>query len=139
MLPSLPGYGFSEQPASPGWDPGRTARAWAELMTRLGYSRYVARGGDVGAGVCRRDGDPGAWPGWRVSDLTFCAGPRAEVVAALLARRPVPEGFTSKERAALAAFGAQARKGYAAEQGQSPQTIGYALTDTPARAGGLDA
>ena len=44
VIPSLPGYGFSGQPASPGWDPGRTARAWAELMSRLGYTRYVAQG-----------------------------------------------------------------------------------------------
>src|SRR6478735_5171352 len=51
VIPSLPGYGFSDQPTSAGWDPGRTARAWAELMNRLGYARYVAQGGDVGAGV----------------------------------------------------------------------------------------
>src|ERR687889_1254322 len=51
LLPSLPGYGFSSEPAELGWDLGRTARAWAELMRRLGYSRYVAQGGDVGAGV----------------------------------------------------------------------------------------
>jgi pimeloyl-ACP methyl ester carboxylesterase len=51
VLPSLPGYGFSEQPASVGWDPGRVARALAELMNRLGYTRYVAQGGDVGAAV----------------------------------------------------------------------------------------
>ena len=51
VLPSLPGYGFSEEPVEVGWDLGRTARAWAELMRRLGYTRYVAQGGDVGAGV----------------------------------------------------------------------------------------
>ena len=51
VLPSLPGYGFSGEPTEVGWDLGRTARAWAELMRRLGYSRYVAQGGDVGAGV----------------------------------------------------------------------------------------
>src|ERR1043166_9830819 len=51
VLPSLPGYGFSSEPAEVGWDLVRTARAWAELMTRLGYTRYVAQGGDVGAGV----------------------------------------------------------------------------------------
>ena len=51
VLPSLPGYGFSGEPAELGWDLGRTARAWAELMRRLGYTRYVAQGGDVGAGV----------------------------------------------------------------------------------------
>src|SRR6476659_3404215 len=51
VLPSLPGYGFSAEPAELGWDLFRTARAWAELMNRLGYERYVAQGGDVGAGV----------------------------------------------------------------------------------------
>ena len=51
VLPSLPGYGFSGEPVEIGWDLGRTARAWAELMRRLGYTRYVAQGGDVGAGV----------------------------------------------------------------------------------------
>src|SRR5687768_240148 len=51
VLPSLPGYGFSGEPTEVGWDLGRTARAWAELMGRLGYTRYVAQGGDVGAGV----------------------------------------------------------------------------------------
>jgi len=51
VLPSLPGFGFSGQPTELGWDPGRTARAWAVLMNRLGYSRYVAQGGDIGANV----------------------------------------------------------------------------------------
>src|SRR6201981_3916718 len=51
VLPSLPGYGFSDQPAEVGWDPGRAGQAWAELMSRLGYTRYVAQGGDQGAGV----------------------------------------------------------------------------------------
>jgi pimeloyl-ACP methyl ester carboxylesterase len=131
VLPSLPGYGFSEQPESVGWDPGRTARAWAELMTRVGYSRYVAQGGDVGAGVCDAMAIQ-APDGLAGIHLNFLRRPPAEVLAAPLGRGPVPAGFTEQERAALAAFGAQARKGYAAEQGQSPQTIGYALTDTPA-------
>src|SRR5204863_6560930 len=51
VLPSLPGYGFSGEPVEVGWDLGRTAKAWGELMRRLGYTRYVAQGGDVGAGV----------------------------------------------------------------------------------------
>jgi len=51
VLPSLPGYGFSDQPREVGWDPARVGRAWAELMSRLGYSRYVAQGGDQGASV----------------------------------------------------------------------------------------
>jgi len=131
VIPSLPGFGFSGQPTSPGWDPGRTARVWAELMNRLGYTRYVAQGGDIGAGVTDAlaiqapDGLAGI-------HLNFLRRPPLAVVAALLGRAPVPQGFTDAERAAFAAFGTQARKGYAAEQGQSPQTIGYPLTDSPA-------
>ena len=64
VLPSLPGYGFSGEPAEVGWDPGRVARAWAELMRRLGYTRYVAQGGDVGASVTDAMGRqaPEGWP-----------------------------------------------------------------------------
>jgi len=131
VIPSLPGYGFSDQPTEVGWDPGRTAQAWAELMHRLGYTRYAAQGGDVGAGVTDAMAiqAPGGLAGFH---LNFLRRPPLEVLAALLGRAPVPQGFTDGERAAFAAFGAQARKGYAAEQGQSPQTIGYPLTDSPA-------
>jgi pimeloyl-ACP methyl ester carboxylesterase len=131
VLPSLPGYGFSAAPGSVGWDPGRTARAWAELMNRIGYTRYVAQGGDVGAGVTDAMAIQ-APDGLAGIHLNFLRRPPLEVLAALLGRAPVPEGFTEQERAALAAFGAQARKGYNVEQGQSPQTIGYPLTDSPA-------
>ena len=131
VIPSLPGFGFSEQPASVGWDPGRTARAWAQLMNRLGYTRYVAQGGDIGAGVTDAMAIQ-APDGLAGIHLNFLRRPPLEVAAALLGRAPVPQGFTDAERAAFAAFGAQARKGYAAEQGQSPQTIGYPLTDSPA-------
>jgi len=131
VLPSLPGYGFSAAPGSIGWDPWRTARAWAELMNRLGYTRYVAQGGDIGAGVTDAMAVQ-APDGLAGIHLNFLRRPPLEVAAALLGRAPVPEGFTEQERGALAAFGAQARKGYAAEQGQSPQTIGYSLTDSPA-------
>ena len=131
VIPSLPGFGFSEQPASVGWDPGRTARAWAQLMDRLGYTRYVAQGGDIGAGVTDAMAIQ-APDGLAGIHLNFLRRPPLAVAAALLGRAPVPQGFTDAERAAFAAFGAQARKGYAAEQGQSPQTIGYPLTDSPA-------
>ena len=131
VIPSLPGYGFSAAPASVGWDPGRTAQAWAELMSRLGYTRYVAQGGDVGAAVTDAMAIQ-APDGLAGIHLNFLRRPPTDVLAALLGRAPVPAGFTADERVALDAFGMQARKGYAAEQGQSPQTIGYALTDTPA-------
>jgi len=91
VLPSLPGYGFSDEPASVGWDPGHTARAWAELMRRLGYTRYVAQGGDVGAAVTDTmailapDGLAGI-------HLNFLRRPPLDVLAALFGGAPVPGG-----------------------------------------------
>jgi pimeloyl-ACP methyl ester carboxylesterase len=130
VLPSLPGYGFSGEPREVGWDPGRVAQAWAELMRRLGYTRYVAQGGDGGAAVTDTmalqapDGLAGI-------HLNFLRRPPLNVAAAVFGGAPEPEGLTQKERAALEALRAQFRKGYIAEQGQSPQTIGYSLTDSP--------
>jgi pimeloyl-ACP methyl ester carboxylesterase len=94
VLPSLPGYGFSEQPESVGWDPGRTARAWAELMSRLGYTRYVAQGGDVGAGITDAMAVQ-APAGLAGIHLNFLRRPPLEVLAVLLGRAPVPEGSRS--------------------------------------------
>jgi pimeloyl-ACP methyl ester carboxylesterase len=122
VLPSLPGYGFSGQPAEVGWDPGRVARAWAELMRRLGYGRYVAQGGDVGASVTDAMGRqaPEGLAGIHTNLLvTALAGPQP--------------ADTEQERAAaqaLAAFRASGF-GYFLEQATRPQTIGYALLDSP--------
>ena len=130
VLPSLPGYGFSEDPKEVGWDPSRTAQAWAELMTRLGYTHYVAQGGDQGAAVTdymaiqAPDGPIGI-------HLNFLRRPPAEIAAAVFAGAPDPEGLTDEERAAFEPFKAQLRKGYIIEQGQTPQTIGYSLSDSP--------
>jgi pimeloyl-ACP methyl ester carboxylesterase len=130
VLPSLPGYGFSDAPASVGWDPGRVARAWAELMKRIGYTRYVAQGGDVGSAVT--DTMAIQAPSGLVGiHLNFLRRPPLELVAAVFAGAPIPPGLTEKERTALDAFATQFKKGYIAEQGQTPQTIGYALTDSP--------
>src|SRR5215831_7687472 len=106
VIPSLPGYGFSAQPASPGWDPNRTARAWAELMSRLGYTRYVAQGGDVGAAVTDSMAiqAPGGLAGIH---LNFLRRPPLEIAAALTGRAPVPQDLTDEERTAFAAFAAQ--------------------------------
>jgi pimeloyl-ACP methyl ester carboxylesterase len=131
VVPSLPGYGFSEQPASVGWDPGRTAQAWAELMNRLGYTRYVAQGGDVGSAVTdtmalqASDGLAGI-------HLNFLRRPPLNVAAAVFGGAPEPEGLSEKERVALDLLRTQFKKGYIAEQGQSPQSIGYSLNDSPA-------
>ena len=95
VLPSLPGYGFSAEPTEIGWDLGRTARAWAELMRRLGYTRYVAQGGDVGAGVTDAMGRQA--PEGLVGIHTNLLVPALNDPAALPAR-------TEQERAALAAI-----------------------------------
>jgi pimeloyl-ACP methyl ester carboxylesterase len=130
VLPSLPGYGFSDEPTEVGWDPGHVAQAWAELMKRLGYSRYVAQGGDVGAAVT--DTMALQAPNGLVGiHLNFLRRPPLEVAAAVFGGAPEPEGLTEEERAAFEPLRAQFKKGYIAEQGQSPQTIGYALTDSP--------
>ena len=130
VVPSLPGYGFSDEPTSVGWDPGRVAQAWAELMNRLGYDRYVAQGGDVGAAVTDTMAIQ-APDGLAGIHLNFLRRPPLEVAAAVFGGAPEPEGFTEEERAAFEPLRAQFKKGYIAEQGQSPQTIGYALTDSP--------
>jgi pimeloyl-ACP methyl ester carboxylesterase len=130
VMPSLPGYGFSEDPKELCWDPGRTARAWAELIRRLGYSRYVAQGGDQGAAVTD-DMAIQAPNGLIGIHLNFLRRPPLEVAAAVFGGAPDPEGLTEEERAAFEPFKAQLRKGYIIEQGQTPQTVGYSLADSP--------
>ena len=122
VLPSLPGYGFSGEPTELGWDPGRTARAWAELMGRLGYTRYVAQGGDVGAVVTDVMG--------RLAPQGLVGIHTNLLVTALGAPQPA-EG--EKERAALEALNTFRATGfgYYLEQATRPQTIGYALLDSP--------
>jgi pimeloyl-ACP methyl ester carboxylesterase len=131
VVPSLPGYGFSAQPTELGWDPGRTARAWAELMKRLGYDRYVAQGGDVGAAVTDTMAILGV-EGLAGIHLNFLRRPPLEIAAAIFGGAPDPEGLSEGEQAAFDPLKAQFRKGYIAEQGQSPQSIGYSLNDSPA-------
>src|SRR4051794_32332662 len=122
VLPSLPGYGFSGDPAEVGWDLVRTASAWAELMDRLGYSRYVAQGGDVGAGVSDTLGRqaPDGLIGIHTNLL----------VPALSDAMPTD---TDEERAAAAQIATfqQSGNGYFVEMATRPQTIGYGLLDSP--------
>jgi pimeloyl-ACP methyl ester carboxylesterase len=122
VLPSLPGYGFSAAPAEIGWDLGRTARAWAELMRRLGYTRYVAQGGDVGAGVT--DAMSRQAPDGLVGVHTNLLVPALN--------GPMPTS-TDAERAAAAQIATfrQSGNGYFVEMASRPQTIGYALLDSP--------
>ncbi len=122
VLPSLPGYGFSGEPVEVGWDLGRTARAWAELMRRLGYTRYVAQGGDVGAGVTDAMG--------RQAPEGLIGIHTNLLVPALGGTMPTD---TDEERAAAAQIATfqQSGNGYFVEMATRPQTIGYALLDSP--------
>ena len=122
VLPSLPGYGFSGEPTELGWDVGRIGQAWAELMRRLGYTRYVAQGGDVGAGVTDAMGRqaPEGLVGIHMNLLVTALG------------GPQPTD-TEEERAAADAITTfrTSGSGYFLEQATRPQTIGYALLDSP--------
>jgi pimeloyl-ACP methyl ester carboxylesterase len=124
VIPSLPGYGFSAAPESVGWDPGRTARAWAELMRRLGYTRYVAQGGDQGAAVT--DAMGGQAP-------EGLAGIHLNFLRQALGNVSGMPGDTEEERAALTAINTfrTGGSGYFLEQATRPQTIGYALLASP--------
>jgi pimeloyl-ACP methyl ester carboxylesterase len=124
VLPSLPGYGFSGEPTELGWDSGRIARAWAELMSRLGYKRYVAQGGDVGADVTDAMGRqaPDGLIGIHLNLLT----------ASLAIGDQLP-AESEEERAAHASVKTFTTDGfgYFLEQSTRPQTIGYSLLDSP--------
>jgi pimeloyl-ACP methyl ester carboxylesterase len=123
VLPSLPGYGFSGEPTELGWGPGRTAPAWAELMRRLGYTRYVAQGGDVGAAITDTMG--------RLAPEGL-AGIHMNLLVTVLGGGPMPSD-TEQERAALEQTQTFRTSGfgYFLEQATRPQTIGYALLDSP--------
>jgi pimeloyl-ACP methyl ester carboxylesterase len=131
VVPSLPGYGFSGVPTSLGWGAGRVARGWAELMSHLGYTRYVAQGGDVGAAVTDTMAIL-APTGLAGIHLNFLRRQPPEITAAVFGGAPIPEGLSEQERMAVEPLVRQFKKGYIAEQGQTPQTIGYSLTDSPA-------
>jgi pimeloyl-ACP methyl ester carboxylesterase len=122
VLPSLPGYGLSGEPVEIGWDLARTARAWAELMQRLGYARYVAQGGDVGAGVS--DAMSRRSPDGLIGIHTNLLVPALN--------SPMPTD-TNEERAAAAQIATfqKSGNGYFVEMATRPQTIGYALLDSP--------
>jgi pimeloyl-ACP methyl ester carboxylesterase len=123
VLPSLPGYGFSGEPTELGWGPGRVAQAWAELMGRLGYGRYVAQGGDVGAAVTDAMGRQAP---------QGLVGIHTNLLVTALGGGAMP-AETAQERAALEqtkTFRASGF-GYFLEQATRPQTIGYALLDSP--------
>ncbi|WP_045747475.1 epoxide hydrolase family protein [Actinoplanes rectilineatus] len=124
VIPSMPGYGFSDRPTSTGWDPDRIARTYDVLMKRLGFDSYLAQGGDWGGVVATRLGKlrPQGLHGVHLNFPEFLAAP------------PAGDEPTSEEQAALAQGGLffQQHGGYHVLQRTKPQTIGYALTDSPA-------
>jgi pimeloyl-ACP methyl ester carboxylesterase len=124
VIPSLPGYGFSGEPTELGWDSGRIAHAWAELMKRLGYTRYVAQGGDVGALVSDVMGRQ-APEGLLGIHLNLLAG-----APFIVDRLPKTSEQERAAHAALATFTTDGF-GYFQEQVTRPQTIGYSLLDSP--------
>ncbi|NIK61364.1 epoxide hydrolase family protein [Kribbella shirazensis] len=124
VLPSLPGYGFSSQPSELGWHSGRIAQAWATLMERLGYTRYVAQGGDVGASVTDAMG--------RLAPDGL-VGIHVNLLAGAIAFKDQLPANSEQERTALDALNAFMTDGfgYFLEQTNRPQTIGYSLLDSP--------
>jgi len=133
VVPSLPGYGFSGKPTSTGWDPDRIARAWAELMKRLGYTRYVAQGGDWGTPISSAMARQSA-AGLLGIHINLPATVPPEVAAAL-AGGPVPTGLSDKERAVVEALMISGKNGnlaYFTMMTARPQTVGYGATDSPA-------
>ncbi|MGZ5619090.1 MAG: epoxide hydrolase family protein, partial [Usitatibacter sp.] len=134
VIPSVPGYGFSGKPIGTGWDPDHIARAWAELMKRLGYTRYVAQGGDWGTPISSAMARQAA-AGLLGIHVNLPATIPPEVGAALGTGGPAPAGLSDKERAVFDALIAYNKKGNAAYLTMltaRPQTIGYGAADSPA-------
>src|SRR5689334_3716165 len=131
VIPSLPGYGFSAKPTSPGWNPPRIAKAWATLMQRLGYTRYVAQGGDWGNAVSEVMASQES-PGLLGIHTNMAATVPPEIVKALAFNEPPPSGLTVEERNAWDQLDFFYKKGlgYAIEMNNRPQTL-YGIVDSP--------
>jgi pimeloyl-ACP methyl ester carboxylesterase len=131
VIPSLPGYGYSGKPTTTGWDPIRTARAWVELMKRLGYKKYVAQGGDWGNAVTEQMAllAPAELVGIH-TNMPATVPP--DIDKAALAGAPVPSDFSADEKHAYdqLAYFYKHGLGYAQEMANRPQTL-YALVDSP--------
>jgi pimeloyl-ACP methyl ester carboxylesterase len=134
VIPSVPGYGFSGKPTGTGWDPAHIARAWGELMHRLGYAHYVVQGGDWGSPISSEMARQ-AVPGLLGIHINLPATLPPEVGAALAAGGAAPAGMSDEERAqfeALKAYGKAGSSAYFTMLAARPQTIGYGVTDSPA-------
>lgn len=133
IIPSMPGYGFSGKPTSTGFGPDHIVQIWAKLMKRLGYTRYVAQGGDWGSPVLNAMARQ-APEGLLGIHINLPAIVPPEIAAVLAVGGPAPAGLTEKERATFDALSAGTKMGnrsYALMMGTRPQTIGYALADSP--------
>jgi len=132
VIPSIPGYGFSARPTGSGWGPDRIARAWAELMSRLGYTRYVAQGGDFGAPISHSMARQ-APKGLLGIHVSLPAVVPSEILAVIPAGPP-PAGLSERERAVFDTLVASAKMGNTAYVGMMtarPQNIGYGVADSP--------
>ncbi|WP_119271848.1 epoxide hydrolase family protein [Taklimakanibacter deserti] len=133
VIPSMPGFGFSGKPKETGWNPDRIAGTWAELMRRLGYTSYVAQGGDWGSPVSSAMARQ-AVAGLLGIHINLPATVPPDIAGLLAGGRPAPSELSDKERAAFDALATFYKKyrAYGAIMGTRPQTIGYALADSPA-------
>jgi len=132
VIPSMPGYGFSGKPTDTGWNPDRIAHAWAVLMQRLGYTHYVAQGGDWGAPISSAMARQKA-PGLVGIHINLPATVPPEIAAVLATGGPAPAGLTDAERAAFDSLDRfyKMSRAYAQIMGTRPQVIGQALNDSP--------
>ena len=132
VIPSMPGYGFSAKPTEAGWGPDRIAHAWGLLMTRLGYKRYVSQGGDWGAQVAQAMGRQ-APSGLVGIHTNMPATVPADIAKALNDGTPAPKGLSDKEKSAFDQLKDFYKNdtGYAVMMHTRPQTVGYALADSP--------
>jgi pimeloyl-ACP methyl ester carboxylesterase len=132
VIPSMPGFGFSGRPKDTGWGPDCIARAWTELMKRLGYTRYVAQGGDWGSPVSSAMARQ-ASPGLLGIHINLPATVPTDVAMALAGGGPAPAGLSEKERASFDSLDTFFKKymAYGAIMGTRPQALGYGLADSP--------
>jgi pimeloyl-ACP methyl ester carboxylesterase len=132
VIPSIPGYGFSERPAQTGWGPERVGRAWDVLMKRLGYTHYVSQGGDHGSVISDAMARQ-APEGLLAIHVSMPPTLPPNVVQALNAGGPAPAGLSPEERAAFDSLNAffSRNAAYGAMMVTRPQTVGYGLSDSP--------
>jgi pimeloyl-ACP methyl ester carboxylesterase len=134
VIPAIPGFGFSGKPTSGGWSPDHVALAWAQLMTRLGYTRYVAQGGDWGSPITGAMARQSA-AGLLGIHLNLPATVPAEIGASLSTGAPLPAGISDQEKAvvdALKTYNKTGGSAYFTMLSARPQAVGYGMTDSPA-------